>query len=76
MEYYYSLSDKFISRNIEFTDENGNIIFVYNHKEIYKNTGEITNWKETKLKRNKIKKLDKNNKYYKILDVKKWIFYR
>lgn len=61
MEYHYSLSDELIGRNIDFIDENGNIVFQYHHKNIYTGVGEITEWKETKLK-----KLDKNNKYYKI----------
>jgi hypothetical protein len=69
MESYFTLSDELIFRNIEFIDENGNIVFVYNHKENYSGIGEITDWKQTKLK-----KLDKNNKYYKISDIKNGFF--
>jgi hypothetical protein len=69
MEYHYSLSDELLGRNIEFVDKNGNIIFIYNHIDIYSGIGEITDWKETKLK-----KLDKNNKYYRLSGVNNGYF--
>ncbi len=64
MESYYTLADELISRNIEFVDGFGNITFMYKHKEIYSGVGDITNWIEFKMK-----KLDRNNKYYKLSDI-------
>jgi hypothetical protein len=69
MEYDNTLSDELMNSNIDFIDGFGDTMFTYNHKNNYTGIGEISDWKEIKLK-----KLDKNNKYYKISNVNNGFF--
>jgi hypothetical protein len=61
----YTLYDELENRNIDFIDGFGTILFNYNNysKNIY-GYGSITNWNKIK-----IKKIKKNNKYYKLCDI-------
>ena len=66
---YYTLSDELINRNIDFMDGFGEIVFTYNNNITTTGAGDITNWEEIK-----IKKINKNNKYYKVADIENGIY--
>ena len=59
----FSLSNELLNTSIQFLDDNQKVSFLYNHDNTYNIACNLTNWKETK-----IKKIDKYSKYYKLIE--------